>query len=66
MRVASTWPDSSAVTCGAGASRVDVTVRLDAVQFQVVDDADRVAVVVEQLAVQQVQPGVEQSAAVRA
>ncbi len=53
-------PDSSAVTCGAGASACDVTVRFDAVQFQVVDDADRVPLGVEQLPIQQVQPGVEQ------
>ena len=46
--------------------RVDVTVRFDAVQFQVVDDADRIPLGVEQLPIQQVQPGVEQMAAMGA
>ena len=40
----------------------DVDADLDAVEIEVVDDADGFARVVEELAVQQVQPGVEHRA----
>ena len=58
IRVASTCPVRTPPTWGAGASG-DVDADRDVVEVEVVDDADGFAGVIEQLAVQQVQPGVQ-------
>lgn len=59
MRVATTCPDSRAATRGAGVPSAMSWSSSTPSSSEVVHDADRVTVVVDQLAVQQVQPSVE-------